>query len=308
MIQDPAIVFIHSGHSWYLPYALKQARFANPSAEVVIIGDPCAGTGAKHCPISAVSSPGAEAFRASYRHMSTNSQHFEMLCWLRWFYLLEYMKTSGRRAVFHMDSDVLMHSSVGEIDRTHGSALCDVAYLIPDQRFESLNWTASAHMSYWTVEVLEAFCAFILRSFQPGELLDQYRQKWHHHTENDVAGGVCDMTTLYLFARAQGGDVANLSRVMNQSVFDDNVSLGGNHADGKYLMEDGIKRIHFAGSAAYFTTSDDAQSAVKAHAIHFQGAAKQHMQTYYRGSLHLKGWSRYELFKRLRQLRQKFAG
>jgi len=51
-------------------------------------------------------------FSNVYKHLSTNDYNFELMCFNRWFILLNYMKAKNINMCFHIDSDVLLFSDV----------------------------------------------------------------------------------------------------------------------------------------------------------------------------------------------------
>jgi hypothetical protein len=92
MWEETKIAFVHNGNSWYLPYALNQAKAANGDSDVVLIGNCDAYESVHLVQIESLRDKGSDEFRRRYDHMSANGHEFELFCWLRWFYLLQYMR------------------------------------------------------------------------------------------------------------------------------------------------------------------------------------------------------------------------
>lgn len=214
MSRDIPVVFIHNGASWYLPYALCQAATVSPQNKVVLIGDSATVQGISHVPVGQFSDTAwTKEFLSRYIHMSPNPKEFEQFCFLRWHYLLEYMRRHDVEAAFYFDSDVLLYTSVEDIMRIYGPMEC--GFLVLEQDFNQLGWWASAHMSFWTRKSLEQFCGFILDCFRPGEDLDLLKCKWNWHVQNRAFGGISDMTALYLFWYRHQKEVVNLARPLD---------------------------------------------------------------------------------------------
>jgi hypothetical protein len=274
---SPPIVFFHRNWSWYLPYVLRQARAAGPGSEVLLVGE-VPVPGFPLLPLKDFEgSERAAAFRRVYRHMSPNPEPYELFCFLRWFYLLELMEARGLAKAMHLDSDFLLYASPEALERTHPIPPGGAGYSIPAQTHESLAWHASAHVGLFTVEALRAFCDFAVASYAEPARLAQYEHKWKHHGY----GGVCDMTTLYLFAREQPGRVVNLAEARGGAVMDHNVNLSDNHGEGEYQLEGGLKRVAFDGDRATVFRTDG--TPVQALGLHFQGSGKLSLPRFYRG-------------------------
>jgi len=107
--------------------------------------------------------------------------------------------------------------------------------------------------------------------------------KWAWHQENDVPGGVCDMTLLHFFR--QGRKAVNLSMVRDGSVWDDNINRAENYLEDEYAMwPEGIKK-----SSRHESWTDNRPALLRiatfielvfANALHFQGQAKRLMEEY----------------------------
>jgi hypothetical protein len=284
MWENSKIVFVHKGNSWYLSYALNQARSVNGNSDVVLIGDGDGHEGVQVVPFESLDQGNCDRFRSDYQHRSPNGYEFELFCWLRWFYLLEYMRREQVNSVLHLDSDVLLCSSLEEISRKYSDAMADCAFLIPRQDHDSFNWAASAHMSFWTIDLLEDFCAFCLDGLGRGEYQGPYKEKWNWHLSNQKPGGVSDMTTLYLFWRERQAQITNLAMDHYGNVFDMLITSGFNYYEDEYLTDSGRKRIRFIDRRPYVFRNDGSGSPVRVHALHFQGVAKRHIPYYYSGS------------------------
>ena len=147
--------------------------------------------------------------------MSTNSSEFEQFCWLRWFYLLNLMKRTNIQSVFYFDSDVLIYSSISDMIKCYSDLKFKCGFCIPKQDFDSLRWAASGHASFWTIDMLEAFCDFILKSFQKSHYMKMYEKKWAWHRSSATQGGICDMTTLFLFWKEKSNEIVNFLKSHN---------------------------------------------------------------------------------------------
>lgn len=277
-------MFFHKGKSWYLPYVLYQAKFISPNSDIVLLGDDLHFEGIHVEPLDLLHSKEIDLFRESYIHMSVNSVEFETLCWMRWFYLLNYMHKYEVDSVLHLDSDVLLYSSIETINDVYSDLNWDCAFCIPQQDSDSFIWTASAHMSYWTIESLSRLCSMILESFCKEEYLNRYRQKWDWHQSRQEAEGVHDMTTLYFFWQENKDNIINLTKSHNGHIFDYNMNTSWNYELNEYQMESEMKRVQFSDEHPFFIKRNEPQSLSRVHALHFQGMAKKNIKSFYKGA------------------------
>ena len=216
--------------------------------------------------------------------MTSNSMEMGLIWYLRWFYLLRFMKTNGLRDVFYYDSDALVYSKGEDIKNTllGTGQECGIS-ILRESRDEDRIGVACGHASYWTIGILEQFCNFCLETYTTESYLRQYERKFAWHQANKIEGGVIDMTTLFLFWERNAHRIANFATIRNGTVMDHNVNESGNDGVVRYQKEGSYKKIRFANGAPFFTLEDDTR--VRAHSIHFQGTAKAIMKNYYTGSM-----------------------
>ena len=277
---DTQIIIFHRNWSWYLPYVLHQARATCPRSEVLLIGE-VAVPGFPLLPLNSfVNSKRANAFQRCYQHMSTNSEAYELFCYLRWFYLLDYMEARGLERALHLDSDFLLYGSMEELARSHPVDAGQSGFSIPDEPHESLVWLASGHIALFTVEALRRFCDFAAATFTEERWLSQYRYKWQYHGVSRP-GGICDMTTLYFFYREHPEAVVNFAEERDGAVFDRQFNLAANHSKDEYQLWNGVKRVELGrGPPTIFRTDG---RPVRALGFHFQGGNKLQIPHYYLG-------------------------
>ncbi len=289
MNSQTPIVFIHRGDSWYLPYVLSQAKFANPGSNITLLGDDLALRvvqgikGVRGETLNNLECDSINCFRKNYSHMSSNTEEFELFCWLRWFYLLEYMRRHHISTAFHCDSDILLYNSIGKIKEIYGLGKNrDCGFLIPRQSFDSLVWAASGHVSYWSNDLLKKFCEFSINSFTEPEFLDLYKEKYNYHLTEKKPGGICDMTTLYLFWKWNEDRIENLAVNHDANVIDNSINFGLNYDIDEYAVDSniGIKKVKFVRGCPFFFASDNSGTLARVHALHFQGVAKPYIKEF----------------------------
>lgn len=274
------IVFVHDGRKPHLPYVLQQARSASPNSDVVLIGGGYEGRGIRVIPLGDLSNEGAETFLRVYQHMSPNPPDYERFCYLRYFYMLEYMRRENIGLIWSLDSDVLLYSSVSELERTYPEPLSSCGILIPEQDMSAPYGWACGHVACWTVEWLEDFCDFIISNFTLEKYQVLNRAWW---AMNDEGGGVSDMITLWMFRRERGEGVVNLAPERDGAVIDYCINFSFSYRDGEFECHEGRKRVFWIKRRPFFRRTNGLGGLVRVHAIHFQGAAKAGIPGAYSG-------------------------
>jgi len=295
------IVFVHDGYKPYLPYVLQQARSASPNHEVVLIGGGYEGMGFRVVPLRDLKSAAAEEFSKIYQHMSPNGYKYEMFCYLRYFYLLEYMRREKVESVWSLDSDVLLYSSVEELERLYPETLSTCGILIPEQDMSAPYGWACAHVSRWTVEWLADFCDYIINNFSQEKYLELNRAWW---AMNNEGGGVSDMITLWMFRSERGASVVNLAPERDRTVIDYCINFSFSYTDGEFEWHDGRKQVFWKRRLPYFRRTDGSGTLVRVHAIHFQGAAKASIPGFYSGN-RFPGKVRLDASRRFRAVKER---
>lgn len=276
---NPKIVFVHQGISWYLPYALHQAKSVSPASEVILLGQELGDNTITSISFQGLQGSKAEvAFNRAYVHLSTNPESFERICFLRWYYLLQYMRTNNVHSVFCFDSDVLLYSSVFEIMDKYDLKNADCGCLLfgIDSKF----YAASAGTSFWTRYALEQFCDFIVRCYSQVDLLARLKSLYSVFGDEGRVGGICDMTVLHMFLSERHVSSCNLLIDNDGNIFDQNINQGLDCGAGKFDLVCGKKRVEFVNSKPMVFRNG---TPVRAHLLHFQGQAKGHMPLFYTG-------------------------
>jgi hypothetical protein len=223
------VIYIHLGSiPSYLVKSIEQAARFN--RDIVLITDvafthPAVTT----CDVKDFNS-GVNDFEAAYVHMSSNTEAFEKICIKRWFILRNFVNKQQLETVYYSDSDVMIYADVKQLYPNY--AMCDAAYTLAENQ-ENFHWAASACCSYWKRSAINDFCEFIMNAYVNGN--ESLNEKWNFHQSNKVAGGICDMTLLYLFAKEIKFE--SLSKVKEDVCFDHNMVVGDNFHKDEYETE-----------------------------------------------------------------------
>lgn len=198
-------------------------------------------------------------FSKSYEHLNTTPVDYELFCYLRWFIILQYMRSENLDVIIHLDSDVLLFSN-------------------PDEEFEKYKYfeftlihRSAGCTSFFTRKGLENFCEFLFHSFQNKQSYEYQKIASHFHVRQKcgLPGGVCDMTLFQNYDYMRAGLVGEMMHIIGESVYDHNI----NEDDGAWDFENGLKKFTFKDGIPYCFNRRMGRE-FKFNSIHLQGGAK----------------------------------
>lgn len=261
------IVFIHQQNSEHLKYSLAQAKASNPRSTVFLLGDdsnsqhPCA----EHHQFKDYFA-GAAAFERVYKHYSTHSSQFELLCFQRWFILRDFLIAHDIDKCVYLDSDVLLYGNVTE----------DMSKF---RMFDfTVCWNTIGCVLFLNrLDGLKSLCQFIM---------DIYTKKDEYHYDKMVAqfavrqkhrlrGGATDMTAFELYGELHFGRVGEASYIIDGSTYDPNINM----PHPGFEMADNIKKVVWQDRQPYGIYVPTGEK-VRFNSLHFNGTAKALMPQY----------------------------
>lgn len=209
-----------------------------------------------------------DEFMNRYIHMHPRVGLFEHVCFLRWIALRNVMKLKGIPFAFYADSDVAV---LEDITKTYEEfERPEIAYSIPHND-DPYYMVGCGHSSFWSLNGISRVCDYIFDSYRDEKKLNVLKDKWRHHQEGNVPGGVCDMTVLYMFS--QENEVFRTNKVFNSATFDHCVTISENYTVDEFVMEGPIKKIGFDKNS-FFGLSKSGQEPIRFRGIHCQGSSK----------------------------------
>lgn len=266
------VVFLHVGEQDYFADAINIAGRKN---QVYVLGNQ---TGEflkkinKGCNVSFYNiqkySLAGELFKSVYEHFHSGAVPQQVICYVRWFMIRNFMIESDISAIFHADSDLAVLSDMTEVYKARAAP--NLA-LMTQSNQPDYRWVASGHGSFWSIKAMCDFCDYTIESYQNPIEKQKLQEKYRWHLANNVEGGVCDMTQLYLFSRNYKTQSLSLVWEDDNSCFDDNVNSSENYNPDEYEMQYGIKKILSNKDSFYFVTKNN--KSILTHTIHCQGVA-----------------------------------
>ena len=254
------IFYTHAGAQEYLKTSLEFSKKNLKNCDFILLGDE---SNKDFCEkwesMENLKSDMSERFRKNYKHMSTNMKNYEFFCFIRWFYILEYMKRHNIKRACYMDSDILF-INVPEF------------VLQKDYYYTG----ASGGLSFFTYDVLKELCEYILEHYENKDKLKKLEQQYSDYRKNNLFGGICDMTLISRFGYLNGYEDA--LGIRNMSTFDHHI----NAMDG-FVFNRGAKAVFYKDGDYYFKNNQSGLY-IKCNTLHFQGDAKEYMKYFVNGN------------------------
>lgn len=203
----------------------------------------------------------------TYRHLSPNPAPFELAVFRRWFEVRDALAGSAPARFVVADSDLLLlappaaHAEWRETEGLVGSRG------VTDEVTET---DISPHFSFWTIELLRDFCAFIVRTYAEGaERLAAIHAARTAAREPHVS--ISDMTLLALWVADHGITFTETNRLRGDRYLDHNIGMAS-CADARFVCRHGRKAIDMRGSGLTLRTV--AGDTVRPLLLHFVGRNK----------------------------------
>jgi hypothetical protein len=265
------IVIFHVGYRDYLYLALTAAKKYNN--DVLLIGDQSnQRVWDSHLMKDELTSSVYKDFQNFYTKMSTYKAEYDLWIFERFFCLREWMKNNNINEAWMLDSDVI---SFGNFSKKYSKYLQNsIAAISIPQRQTDYRWAAFGHNSYWTIEGITSFTDFCIETYSKN--LSVLKEKYAWHVKNNIPGGVCEMTLLYLWAKGKT-DVFNTAHVYDGMTVDNCITLSENFDDNEYpVTSGGIKHIKFKEDVPYSFNKKIGKD-IAFLSLHCQGLSKKYM-------------------------------
>lgn len=280
-MSNTPVFIVHNGSQAYLADAIK-ASIKSGNQTILIGNDQKIGSCCSNFYSDEILLKKFEIFSRNYQHLSSNSFAFELHCFKRFFLLLEVAGRIGLNKFWMIDSDVILLENLSDYANEISSDGYSTSLSWQLQSSTSMSWSASPHISYWTLEALDDFVKFLINLYLPENIPELYK-KYEFHLNKKIPGGVCDMTALYLWIN-QGIRVHNnaINLKLNSAIFDHNINAGSNYAENEYKTVPflGIKKIKWSLQDKVFYAFHKDGSLRRVLALHFQGDAKRYISRF----------------------------
>ena len=252
MLNAIPIIFIHKGDSFYLKYALENAKKFNPTSKIILIGDKVTiyPDFVEYYDMKNFVKYSKE-FEKIYVHLNVSNPEIEMFCIKRWLVLLDFMEKIKLKRIFTCDSDVLLFQNVSEDAKNFDTN--DV--VIVDGTNECLTLLNN-------IKVLDCYKKIVFGF---------YEKKANTLTRKNR---ITDMTFWKQLNDSKKFKIGEATKIIDNAFYDSGF-LSQNYYNGK--NDYNIKKFVFINGLPFGEIN---KKFVELKAIHFQGPAKFYMKPF----------------------------
>lgn len=269
------VVIVHNGNQLYFRKCIEH----NNKNLVYVIGDDSAQEACLSFPnvkfvnLQTLHDENADRFNKCFVNYSDGPRDSYCFCFLRVFYIHQFLLKFNFEQIFHIDSDCVVLENVNDIHFPK-----KIAYSIqkvPNPH----NMVGSIHNSLLDLKFCDEFINLCFDIYENKSKFNLIEKKINWHKQNFIRGGICEMTILYLLHSENILDVFDTNEVTyyndEPSVFDHQIN--GNYGGSKtYKILGGIKKLTKENGAYYAETIDGIKTRLLS--LHFQGRAKNLLQ------------------------------
>jgi hypothetical protein len=213
---------------------------------------------------------------------SSSDINYEIKCFLRVFYLKQLMLITGINSFFHVDSDCIIYENISEIFNQNPHV--KNAYSL-QKNYEKTNphhMVGCIHNGLMSLELCEVFIKLCYDIYENKSKLNLIQNKINYHKQQNIGGGICDMTFFWLIYSEKFCEIHDLNDIIffenEKCTFDHNINIDyGFLGDGTYKKFNNIKSIINKDNKKYAITNSGEM--IRLLSIHFAGGAKKILET-----------------------------
>lgn len=273
----PVVIF-HVGCPTHLPYSVHSAEKWNK--RVILLGDDANRNVAREWfDHERLDLTRYNEFLRVFENYSTYTDFFAQICFKRYFLYYELMKELDFDRILVAESDLYNCADYSSIQSLK-NAYAMVSTV--DGQDENYGWSSCCHCSYWTRQALDDFLNFCQETFKNNKKL--LLKKWDYQKKNNLAGGVCDMTLVYLWSK-DNPQVLNSAKIFDGGTIDQNLCDRVNFSENEYkynsfagIKKYVIKKDNNGRKQPYLVRTDG--TLVRVFAIHCSGRAKSAIKAF----------------------------
>jgi len=212
-------------------------------------------------------------FKNQFINYSTYEDNFAWYCFERIFIIEEFLNEKKIPKVFHIDSDNAVFVDINSINFKK-----DTAYHI-SQFQDNLNMNASVHSGLLDIKFCNEYNKLFQDIYINKSKFELIEQKYQYHLQNNLKGGVIDMTLYYLLYNLNLVDVQNLMKPIEDktgfnNIFINNINLPeGFQSLNNFEMKKKLIKIY---NKKYVKDIINDELLILA-SMHFQGTAKKYL-------------------------------
>ena len=215
-------------------------------------------------------------YKEYFENYSLFNDYFAWYCTERMFILEKFMKKYKFSKVFHIDTDNVVLIDINKLNFEK-----KVAYHI-SQFQDEFSMDASLHCGLLDLDFCKVFNKLYEDIYINKSKFYLIKDKYHHHLDNNLKGGVCDMTMYYLINKYKLVDVQNLMKPImdelgNPHIFINNMNLPeGYYSKNNFTFFN--KKVKIFNKKYIYDEVNKYKISVAG--LHYQGTAKRYLNKF----------------------------
>ncbi len=215
-------------------------------------------------------------YKENFKNYSLFDNDFAWYCTERMFILEKFMKKYKFNKVFHIDTDNVVLMDINKLNFEK-----NVAYHI-SQFQDKFSMDASLHSGLLDLNFCEVFNKLYEDIYINKSKFHLIEEKYLYHLNNNLKGGVCDMTMYYLINKHKLVDVQNLMKPVcddskNLYIFINNMNLPeGFYSKNNFRFS--RKKVKIYDKKYIYDEVNECKILIAG--MHYQGTAKRHLNKF----------------------------
>lgn len=214
--------------------------------------------------------------RNNFVNYNTQSDHIEWMNFERVFIMQDFMLERGYKQIFHSDSDNILLKNINDFKFKNR-----IAYCIPSFQ-DNYRMDSSIHCGLLDNKFFNEFEKLYIDLYINKKKYNLIEKKINYHLQNNLRGGITDMTLYYLLHKLKKVNPQNLMQPLRsmddeEFVFINNFNLAEGFYDLKNFKMKRKKIKIFDGNSVYDLIKS---KKIKIANIHFQGTSKIFLNRY----------------------------
>jgi hypothetical protein len=221
-------------------------------------------------------------FKRCFVNYSSHDASYEIKCFLRVFYLKQLMLITGINKFFHIDSDCVVFDNISEIFNQNPQITNAYSVQKFCDKTNPHHMVGCIHNGLMSLKLCDVFIQLCYDIYENKSKLYLIQNKINYHKQNNLGGGICDMTFFWLIYSEKLCEIHDLNDIIvfenENCAFDHNVNIDyGFLGDGTYKMTNNIKKIIIKDEKKYAISNSDEM--IRLLSIHYAGGAKRILET-----------------------------
>jgi hypothetical protein len=260
------IIFCHYGNSKYLPYVFECVAISNPDKEIILLGDDSNRAVATKYGINHIQfrdydyGDDIELFDKIYQLITTgdfdsykHGEDWNKFVFRKWFTLYNFLAKNSIESFWHLDSDVMILSSLSELEENYKDLDCT-----EHER------DACMKGFFANIEVVNRYNKKINEVFQRLDFLEGVKKEMVKLQSNSSFN---EMSVYAIFRKEESIKTRPITDIINDSFLDNLICRSAGMKMEKLPLGEDVKVVHFNPDGRFFCIEESSGKPIQAHSL-----------------------------------------